>query len=1330
MSIKNYKIIKEIARTSFSIVYLGLNTILNKQVVVKELNFDLSKQSDFITHLRREAEYLKRINHNNVVKFLDYFEDNNKAYLVLEFIEGKNVYEYIQEKRILNYYEAENIFKQMCHSVLELHNIGIVHKDIKPSNFLIDNNDIIKLIDLGISIDLVKQDPNKERAYTKAYASPEQINGNEQLDVRTDIYSLGKTFYFLLTNRLPEGETTLIYKQDIENEIKEFRDPRHFNLNIPVKTVEIIRKCLQKDRNKRYQSIKLILEDLEKESRNNEEYSDFNLVEHFEGNFVLDKNIDDSEKVPKYWSLNVRFNKLKLKPKNPTYIINLLHNYINRGNPTLCSLKLARWISSKFPNSIEEKSDGISFKFNILNKDNTHHPEIKHFLSLAAAIQNSLLILLKNRILFLFDSEFSFIVETKYQEFFKIVLEDFLELTKNYFYLTDHNFKEPSVFINDFSKSNAIKFFIGKNDSLSNSVSLTEIKKTSSYFVINTSIPVPYIFNEVENAKNSLIYFLNNIFRFKDYRFGQLKIITRALSLKNTVGLLPTGAGKSLCYQIIMFLQPAPIIVVEPIKSLIVDQLYNLKKFLIDRVNIVTSDQSTYERDCIQNLFSQGKFLCLYVSPERFQTEKFRNYLKNLIKNFPISYAVIDEAHCVSEWGHDFRTSYLGLAQTIRKYCNHYGFIPTFYALTGTASEIVLRDILSDLEIIDEYKDAVIRNYTFDRKELKLSVVKCNSFNKFKELLNIFDKLSENLNTTSSDVLFKSNKIGSGLIFCPHVNSTEFSVAYLNKKIGEVFSLQLNGVEEDSKIVPSPNCPRCGSQMRLRINRRDKIKFWGCSRYPNCKGSLEFNNNKSFSESVDFDIKHFQGLGMFSGTPIKGFSRDSWDFYKREIQIKFIEDKISCMISTKSFGMGIDKPNIRYTIHYNLPQSIESFYQEAGRAGRDGKTAYCYVIFSDDNPDYDNRFLDISKKADELWTVNHDSNSDIGRNLFFQKEAYIGEKNEKEKILKLLKSYIYEELNQINTLSIKEIEVPNADENEKFLFRLKSFALINDYYIKYYPSRGNFLNSSMIITLQRLNPNEYSKNLVDYFKVRNEKLFAEKIESELKNIKFSNINEEIEYCVNKVISFVYEKIEPQRRASLRNIVDACRSDTDEEFRNKVLRYLSPDEEINLEFNVFPNSKNFEDWVRIINQAILSEQIDKFLGVTLRILESYPQEPGLLYISFALRMLLPNENPNLIREDFSAFIRFYKMYFENKQLDLALISVLEILFKHSNRDEVFNKVLKIIVKNIKNKNNLMRLAFLKTNCTKTKLNLQTILLAQIRGKFIINKLNLGKYEKRR
>ncbi len=1332
MKLNNYKIIKKLAETNQSIIYLAKYVNYDSEVIIKELNLNKFEYGKLLTFIRREAEYLRKLSHPNIVKFLDYFEEFNKAYLVLEYINGLNINEYIKTKREITFEEAKNIFIQMCSAVLELHKFGIIHKDIKPSNFLINSNGFVKLIDLGISIDFIKQDPNFENAYTKEFASPEQLKGNEILDIRTDIYSLGKTFYFLLTGgKQPEPQTILIDKKDIKDEVTEFRDPRHFNSLIPQQCVEIIRKCLQPDRRKRYQSVKLILEDLENNSEDFDELRDFNLINNFEGKFILDKNLDNNLKEPDYWIFEIKLKNVTLKSKTPPIITNLMYNYINRGNPTLCSIKLAKWIAEEFSDFVKDNSDEISFKFEIYKKDNDVIKKINELLSLAAGLQNAFLVLISHRIISLMDTELIFNVDIKYQKWFKVVIDDFLDLAENYFILNDIEFNRPDIFINNSSKQNAIKFFISENNIIENGVYLYKNSQKVNNYQIKTSIPAPYIINDQKKFDNTLIYFLNNIFRFKNFRIGQKEIISRVLSLKNTVGLLPTGAGKSLCYQIIMFLQPAPIIIIEPIKSLIVDQLYNLKKFFIDKVNIITSDQLPDERERIQSEFSQGKFLAIYVSPERFQIDKFRSYLTTLVKNFPIAYAVIDEAHCVSEWGHDFRTSYLGLAHTIRKYCNHFGFIPTFYALTGTASEIVLKDILSDLEILDDYKNAVIRNYTFDRKELYFNVYKCSSSEKFKKLIAILDEIAKKIGISSSSYLFKSNKYGCGIIFCPHVNSTDYSVSYLNRKLGEYYSLELIGVQKESKVSVSPQCPLCGSEMRLRVNRQNKSKFWGCSKFPNCRGTIDFSIYEHLYPYAkeDFEIKHYYGIGMFSGTPIKGFEKRNWDYYKKDIQMKFIEDKISCMIATKSFGMGIDKLNVRYTIHYNLPQSIESFYQEAGRAGRDGKNAYCYIIFSDDFPEIDDRFLDISKKADELWRLNHDSNSDIGRNLFFQKQSYRGEIEEKNKIKELLNNFIYQKLDSIQTLDSLEIVIPDADKNEKFLFRLKTFGLIDDYYIKY-SSYNVDLISLIVIKIVKLNLGEYSKNLVNYFKIRNEKLHAEKIEAEINKLNFSNIKEEIEYCIDKVISFVYEKIEPQRRASLRNIVDACRSSSEQEFRRKVLRYLSPDEDINFDFDIFPNSKNYNNWLEIINKALEKNQLDKYLGVTLRLLESYPQEPGLLYISFTIRMLLPEENPKLIKEDLIAFIRFYKIYFNNRSLDQVLLTILKTLMLHSRRDDILSNLVKIIVKNISDKTELIKLTSIETRCTNTKLTLQTIILAFIRGKLKLKKIKLGKYDKRR
>ncbi|MCX7610433.1 MAG: protein kinase, partial [Ignavibacterium sp.] len=738
-------------------------------VVIKESNPKSNQAQQLIKFFRREAEYLRQISHQNIVKYISYFEKDNSAYLILEFIEGFNLEEFVKQKRFLKYEEAEKIFKQMCFALLEIHKKGIVHKDIKPNNFMLDNYGTVKLIDLGIAIDLIRQDPNFEYTFTKSYASPEQLKGNIPLDIRSDIYSLGKTFYYLLTGKLPDGDTTLIYRQDIQNEILEFKDPRHFNLNIPEKAVKIIAKCLNENRDNRYQSITEILNDLEEVTATEINYKDFNLTENFEGNFILDQHFDSSLNQQKYWSFKIYLKNYKLRPKNPTYILNLIHNYINRGNPTLCSLKLARWITKKYPNTIFENSNGVSYKFEVIKKNHDDIAEINNYLSLAAGIQNSLLVLFEKRILSFFDNELNFTIDDEYSDFFKIVVEDFLELAEHYFIITKHDFKKPEININPKTSSNSIHFFIDSGTTHNEGVYLFESSSTDNNFVIKTNIPVPYNFQNEQSSEEYLIYFLNNIFRFKKFRPGQLKIIRRALSLKNTVGLLPTGAGKSLCYQLIMFLQPAPIIIVEPIKSLIVDQLYNLKKFFIDRVNIITSDQSTSEREKVQQDFSKGRYLAIYVSPERFQSEKFRNYLTELVSKVPISYAVIDEAHCISEWGHDFRTSYLDLAKTIRKYCNHNGFIPTFYALTGTASEIVLRDILHDLEILDEMKDAVIRNYTFDRSELSFLVEKCNTNEKFTALIKILERISREFEVDEVEELFTNNGFGAGLIFCPHV---------------------------------------------------------------------------------------------------------------------------------------------------------------------------------------------------------------------------------------------------------------------------------------------------------------------------------------------------------------------------------------------------------------------------------------------------------------------------------------------------------------------------------------------------------------------------------
>jgi len=411
-------------------------------------------------------------------------------------------------------------------------------------------------------------------------------------------------------------------------------------------------------------------------------------------------------------------------------------------------LRIARWLSNNLA-EIEKLNNNFEFKFNVDTTEDID--QLNDYLTALSKLQFILLQMLNERILSIYDKEWNIYVYYKDQKFIKEAIEDFLDIFENYFIIFNIKFYKPKINLDLNEKS--IKICVDKNYKknidLSNDNSLIIITKNEfspdNSLSIKCSAPVPIIIKS-EKQYNAFRYFLNNIFRFKEFRPGQKEIIKRALELKNTVGLLPTSAGKSLCYELIMFIQPAPIIIIEPIKSLIIDQFYNLSnRFLIDKVGKISGDQTLSEREEVQKKFRDGQYLALYITPERFQVSTFRNYLSEFIKARPIAYAVIDEAHCVSEWGHDFRTSYLALSKTIRRYCNHNGYIPCFYALTGTASEVVLRDILSDLEIIDQEKEAVIRNYSFDRKELDFRVVKCISSEKFYYLKSILNEVKDEL---------------------------------------------------------------------------------------------------------------------------------------------------------------------------------------------------------------------------------------------------------------------------------------------------------------------------------------------------------------------------------------------------------------------------------------------------------------------------------------------------------------------------------------------------------------------------------------------------------
>lgn len=331
------------------------------------------------------------------------------------------------------------------------------------------------------------------------------------------------------------------------------------------------------------------------------------------------------------------------------------------------------------------------------------------------------------------------------------------------------------------------------------------------------------------SARNNL----KKYFGYDEFRVGQEKIIERVLSGKHTAGIMPTGGGKSICYQIPATLLQGVTLVISPLISLMKDQVDSLDQVGIPSTYINSSLSYIEVEERLFNL-SLGEYKILYIAPERLESESFINQLRQL----PIMLVAVDEAHCISSWGHDFRPSYLRIKNLIQELPSQ----PTILALTATATPQIIDDICIQLGILKE--STIITGYK--RKNLSFKVIKGQ---------NRLDFISNYV---------KQNKNESGIIY-----------AATRKEVDKVTS-------------------------------------------------------------------HLKKLGISVGRYHAGLS----DTERSNQQDAFLQDNLNVIVATNAFGMGIDKSNVRYVLHYQMPKNMESYYQEAGRAGRDGLESECILLFN------------------------------------------------------------------------------------------------------------------------------------------------------------------------------------------------------------------------------------------------------------------------------------------------------------------------------------------------------------------------------------------------
>jgi len=704
---------------------------------------------------------------------------------------------------------------------------------------------------------------------------------------------------------------------------------------------------------------------------------------------------------------------------------------------------------------------------------------------------------------------------------------------------------------------------------------------------LHPALPLAYNIDPQNNSDNGhLTFFLQNLFRKKGFRDGQVKILIRSLGLKPVIGLLPTGAGKSLCYQLSALLQPGVTLVIDPLISLMIDQVHNINKYYsIDWTGSISSAvRDAKKRADTSQKMANGQLLIIFISPERLQSKDFRAKLRELSTSYLVNYAVIDEAHCVSEWGHDFRTSYLKLAKTIHDHCCYREIHPVPLALTGTASYVVLSDVQREIGVDDE--NAKVYPESFERKELHFHAIEVPTQDKEQKLLEILKNLPNELGVSKSD-LFPSQPSEkktphAGIIFVPHVNGPHGVY-----KIRQMLSRTLETrVEYYSGEVPKP--------------------------------SVRGNDGMWQKEPVMPDVE--------------------FQVYKDAVQKGFTQDHFGVLVATKAFGMGIDKPNIRYIIHYNIPHSLEAYYQEAGRAGRNKDAAYCHIIYSDDQVKEANAALHPNATDEELEKATGNwSGGDVHRLLFLHRNSYKGRTPEVKAISELLKGFIYPQLQKMSVGENKTFIIPFGSESdkasrEKTIYRLSIIGLIQDYVV-------DFGKKQFEVIVQSLPDEKYAQNLQDYVRRYHTRERSEIVPEQVMNRRGGNV---IEKSLGYLLDFVYHEIEKKRRTAIRSMAEVARkasrlatNEKDGFIRRELTSYLehSPFTEDLIQL---ANQITWEAWCNVLNKVDadkntpLLKSVDgvrQLLGGCRRTLESYPDNPAILFLSALARLLLPE--PDLI-----------------------------------------------------------------------------------------------------
>lgn len=662
--------------------------------------------------------------------------------------------------------------------------------------------------------------------------------------------------------------------------------------------------------------------------------------------------------------------------------------------------------------------------------------------------------------------------------------------------------------------------------------------------------------NPESSSGQALNHVVQALFGHSELRPSQREAVLAGLAREDSCVILPTGGGKSLIYWLVGLLQPGATLTVAPLKSLIDDQDRRLREEGIDRVLAWHGDavKGRTATDVALKRVSRGEDLFLLVTPERLMTRSFRDAIRRNAEQVRVNLAVVDEAHCVSEWGHDFRPAYLKLGENLREHCRGPdGTPPPLLALTATASPAVKRDIARDLE--DPVRPWRWLGQTQRRGELSYSVHRYEPDAREIALARVVTRtIPAELGLSPLDLTQKMGpKTASGLVFVPHAKG------------------------------------------RLGVEATRRALF------------------------RTFDDIHLEELG----SPLSAAASDLIGLYSgnagetpaaSQHGRAFLANDLTSLVCTKAFGMGIDKPNIRWTVHQGMPSSIEAFAQESGRAGRDGERAHCALNFFAPTRDLALEMLDSTTTHDERVRRYTEvqklrrsaARDDLDVQLYFLYNSYPGVDHDLRRVKAVVDVLADQGWPHTLVLPVQLVgERMREGDLDRAIFRLSQLGVLDDY-------TKDFGADTLELSLPELRADDLDETLTELLSrlsPGNRELLL-RIQGDAP----SDMRGRVLHHARLLLEAIYDRIESSRLNALREmylLAEQCT--TSEEVSDRIHAYLS-EGPLAAALSEIGSAQDLDvaHAIRVLERSLTEDPLD-LQGAAARSLEAFPEHPILLVV---------------------------------------------------------------------------------------------------------------------